>query len=146
MKYGDVYMHPQILTLGLKLLPSKFIRRILTYYKIAPSLLSGVAWHTVLGFEARCALIVPNSCQREVFSAAFVLRKTAQDARYFVPQTGCEKIIVNIVDSDHGMRNTMVWLTGAWEAESENEHGVIPTAWNLGRVAWKVQCRTLISI
>ena len=43
MKYGDVYMHPQILTLGLKLLLSKFVRSILTYYKIAPSLLSGVA-------------------------------------------------------------------------------------------------------
>ena len=44
-----VYMLPQILELGLKLPLTKFVRSILTYYRIAPSKLSGVAWRTVLG-------------------------------------------------------------------------------------------------
>ena len=57
----------------------------------------------MLGFEALCALVLLDAYQHEVFSVAYALRKTAQDARYFVPQSGCEEIIVNMVDSDHGM-------------------------------------------
>ena len=76
----------------------------------------------MLRFEALYALIVPDVCQREVFSAAYALKKTAQYARYFISQSGCEKIIANMVDSD------------PWEAESEHERGAIPTTWNLGLV------------
>ena len=71
-----------------------------------------VAWRTVLGFEALCALIVPDVFQREVFSTAYALRKTTQDVCYFVPQSGCKKIIINMIDSDHGMRDTVVRVTG----------------------------------
>jgi len=45
-----VYMHPQILAPGQKLPLTKFVRNILTYYRIVPSQLSGVTWHIVLGF------------------------------------------------------------------------------------------------
>ena len=45
-----------------------------------------MAWRIiVLGFEALYALVVPDAYRCEVFSATYALRKTAQDARYFVP-------------------------------------------------------------
>jgi len=44
----------------------------------------------------------------------------------FVPQSGVEKITVNMVDNDHGMQDTIVRVTSPGEAESENECGVIP--------------------
>ena len=94
-----------------------------------------MAWSTVLRFEALCTLIVPDAYRREVFSAVYALRKIAHDARYFVSQSGCKKIIVNMTDNDHGMRDIVVRVIGPWEAESEDERGAIPTMWNLGQVA-----------
>ena len=120
-------MHLQVLALGLKLPMMKFVRSILAFYKIAPSQLSGVVWRTVLRFEALCILSVPDVCQWEVFSAAYALRKSSQDARYFMPQSGCKKIIVNMVESDHGMRDTVIHVIGPWVAESKDECGVVPT-------------------
>jgi len=55
-------------------------------------------------FEALYDLNVPEAYQREVFNVVYALRKTSQDARYFVPQSECEKIIKIMVDGDHGMR------------------------------------------
>ena len=128
-------MHPQILALELKLPLTKFVHSILTYYRIPPSQLSRVAWRFVLGFEALCALIVLDAYRHEAFIIAYALRKTAQDVCYFVPQSGCENIIVNMVDSDHSMRDTVVLVTDPSEAELEDERGAIPTMWNLGSVA-----------
>ena len=54
-----------------------------------------------------------------------------------MPQNGWEKIIINMVDSDHGMRDTVVRVTDPWEAESKDEHGAIPITWNLGPIAWR---------
>ena len=65
-------------------------------------------------------LSVPYACQREVFNAAYVLRKTSQNVRYFVPRSGCEKIIVNMVDSDHGMQDTEIRVIDPLETESAN--------------------------
>jgi len=45
--------------------------------------------------------------------------------RYFVSQSGVEKIMVNMVDSDHGMRKS-------WEAEPEDGCGAILVVGNLG--------------
>jgi len=59
---GLVYMHPQILALGLKLPLTKIVRGIVTCYMIAPSLV-WVASRIVLGFEALRALIVPDACR-----------------------------------------------------------------------------------
>ena len=61
-------------------------------------------------------------------------KEDSQDACYFVPQSGVEKIIINMVDSDHDMRDTVVQVIGPWEAELEDEHGAIPIIWNLGPV------------
>jgi len=62
----------------------------------------------VLGFEALCALVSLDACRREVFSVVYVLRRTSQNVCYFVPQSGCDKIIVNMVDNEHGMHDTVV--------------------------------------
>ena len=77
-------MHPLILALGLKMPLTKFIRSILTHYRVTPSQLSGVAWRIVHGFEALCALSVPEACQCDFFSTTYTLRKTSRDARYFM--------------------------------------------------------------
>jgi len=47
------------------------------------------------------------------------------------PQSGVEKVIVNMVNSDYGIQDTVVQVTGPLEAESEDERGVVLVAWNL---------------
>ena len=37
-----------------------------------------------------------------------------------------------MVDSDHSMWDTVIHVTGPWEAESVDKNGVVPTIWNLG--------------
>jgi len=59
---GGVYMHPQVLALGLRLLMMRFVLSILTFYRFAPSQLSGVAWCMVFGLEALCTLNVLETC------------------------------------------------------------------------------------
>ena len=105
---------------------TRFLRSVLTFYRVAPSQLLAMAWRMVLEFEALCALYPPEACQREVFSTASALRRILQGTHYFVPQSGVEKIIVNMVDSDHGMRDTWVQVTGPCKAESEDEREASP--------------------
>jgi len=96
-------MHPQVLALGLKLLMTRFVHSVLTFYRVTPSQLSVVAWRTILAFEALCVLFTPEACQREVFSTAYALR-TPQDARYFVHQSGL-------------IRLSSIWLTTTMACE-----------------------------
>jgi len=107
-KGEGVYMHPQVLALGLRLSMTKFVHSVLTFYKVTPSQLSAIAWRTILGFEALCDLYALEACQLEVFSVAYSLRKTIQSARYFFPQSRVEKIIVNMVNSD--MVYVILWF------------------------------------
>ena len=108
----SAYMHLLVLALGLTLLMMKFVRSISIFYGVAPFQLSAEAWRTVLGFEALCDLYAPEACYYEVFNIVYLLRKTTQGAHYFIPQSGVEKIIVNMVNSNHGMRDTMVQMSG----------------------------------
>ena len=85
-----------------------------------------MASHTVLGFEVLCDFYAPWACQHEVFK--YFLRKTTQEACYFTPQSGVEKIIINMVNSDHHMQDTVVRVTGPWDAELEDECGAVPIA------------------
>ena len=78
----------------------------------------------MLGFEAFYALFTSEACPREAFSTVHLLRKTTQGAYYF-PQSGVEKIIVNMIDSDHSMRDTVFQVTGLWDAESKDGCGSI---------------------
>ena len=102
-------MHPLELALGLRLPMTKFIHSVLIFYGVAPSQLSLAAWRTVLRFETLCDLYAPEACHCDVCSVAYLLRKTTIGARYFIPQSRVENIIVNMVDSDRSMRNTMPW-------------------------------------
>ena len=72
---GGVYMHPQFMALRLRL-PLRSSSSCSDFLQSFPSQLSGVAWRTVLRFEAFNALSIPEACQGEVFSAAYALRKT----------------------------------------------------------------------
>jgi len=89
----------------------KFIRSVLAFYEVASSQLSAVSWSTVLKFKARCDLYTSEACQLEVFSIAYSLRKTIQGARYFIPQSGVEKIIVNMINNNHGIQDTVALVT-----------------------------------
>ena len=123
-------MHPLVLALGLGLPMTKFIRSILIFYGVTPSQLSAVAWSTILRFDALCDLYAPDACHCEVFSTTYLLRKTTLGSHYFVPKIEVKKIIVNIVDSDCGMRDTVVQVSGPRDANS-SESGVIGVVWNL---------------
>ena len=90
-----------------------------------------MAQRTVLGFEALCNLYAPKACQCEVFSATYLLRKTSHGTRYFISLSGVGKIIVNMVDSDHGVRDSVIQVSGPWDAESDDERVAILVAWNL---------------
>jgi len=96
-------MRLQVLTLGLRLLMTRFVCNVLIFYKVAP--LSCQRWpgFTVVGLETLCDLYTPEACQREVFSTAYSLRKTTQGACYFASQSGVEKVIINMVNNDHGI-------------------------------------------
>ena len=85
-----------------------------------------MAWRTVLSFKALCDLYAPKACHCEVFSATYLLQKTTIGARYFILQSGVEKIIINMVDSNRGMQDIVVRVSGPWDADSEEDRGVIP--------------------
>ena len=48
----DVYMHPEVQALGLKLLMTMFVRSALAFYQVVPSQFCAVSWCTALEFEA----------------------------------------------------------------------------------------------
>jgi len=111
-----VYLHPQVLALGLKLSLKNFILDILCHFQVAPSQLSTEAWWTILGFQALCASFAPNSCQCADFCAIYSMRKTNQDGRFFIPRSGYDRLIVNLVDSDHGCCDIVIRVSRTWEA------------------------------
>jgi len=80
--------------------------------RFAPPQLTAVAWRIVLEFEALCNLYAPEACQCEVFSAAYLLRKTSHGTHYFTPLSGVEKLIANMIDSNHGMRDSVIRVSG----------------------------------
>ena len=56
---GGVYFHPQVLTLGVKLPMTPFVRDVLAHLKVPYSQLTPEACQTVLGFEAFYATYAP---------------------------------------------------------------------------------------
>jgi len=69
-------MHPQALTLGLRLPMTRFIRNVSDFLQGHPSQLSAGTWRTVLGFEALFDLYSLEACQREVFSVVYSVKKS----------------------------------------------------------------------
>ena len=56
----------------------------------------------VLGFEALYATYAPVSYVVEEFCVVYVVRKSHQDARSLVLRSLCDKLIINLVDNNHG--------------------------------------------
>ena len=128
-------MHPQILALGLKLPLTKFVRSVLSHFRITLSQLSGVAWRTtVLGFEALLCYERPICVSARGLLHHLRSEEDQSGCPLLYAQSGREKLIVNMVDNNHVMHNTVIHVSDPWEAESE-EWGAIPTTWNLGLLA-----------
>ena len=47
-----MYFQPQVFALRVHLPLTDFIRHVLAYYDVAPTLLTPGAWKTIMGFEA----------------------------------------------------------------------------------------------
>ena len=92
--HNGVFVHPKILALGMKLLLSAFIHNILSYFRVALSQLTVGAWRILLNFETLCNL------SPRVVRARGVLCRVHYDARSFAALKGCDKLIVNMPDSD----------------------------------------------
>ena len=116
-----VYMHPLVVALGLRLPMTKFVCNVSSFYGVVSSQIPAVGWCTVLEFEALCDIYAPEACHCEVFSAAYLLKKTTLGACYFILPTAVEKIVVNMVDSNRGMRDTVVQVSGPWDDDLEEE-------------------------
>ena len=58
--HGCVFIHRQILALGMKLLLTAFVNNILSYFRVTPSQLTVGAWRLLLSFEALCNHFLPD--------------------------------------------------------------------------------------
>jgi len=57
--------------------------------------------------------------------------KTKSSVRFFKTRKGWQKLIVNLVDSDHGLSSFVVRVSGPWDATSASDRGLVPTSWNM---------------
>ena len=87
---------------------TSFVRDVLRHYHITPSQLVAGGWHVTLRFRALCNLYLPDACRIEDFSALYSIRRTKKGARFFGVKTDCEKLIVNLTDSDHVWGDTSI--------------------------------------
>ena len=127
--HGGVFIHPQILSLGMKLPLTDLVRNVLVFFKVALPQLTVGAWRVLLTFEVLCNRFLPKACRREEFCVVYMMRKGMVTLVPSPPQRGCDKLVVNIPDSNHGWRDSVVRITGPWEALAEN-HGRVLMSWN----------------
>ena len=57
--------------------------------------------------------------------------KTRSGVCYFKPRKGWQKLIVNLVDNEHGWNGTVVRVFGPWEAILKSVCGLVPLSWNM---------------
>ena len=48
-------------------------------------------------------------------------------------QSGCDRLIINLVDSDHGWHDIVVHVSSPWETTLSKDYGCVSTVWNRGR-------------
>ena len=89
-----------------------FIRDLLLHYRMVPSQLLAGGWHVVLSFQALCNMFFPGACRVEDFYALYMIRRNIEDGRFFSVRSGSERLIVNLADSDHGWRDTVIRVHG----------------------------------
>ena len=111
----------------MKLPLSAVVHSILRYFRVALSQLTVGAWRILLGVVALCNHFLLEACCCEEFCAVYMMRKGPQDARSFTPQKGCDRLIVNKPDSDHGWRDSVIRIVEPWEAAAEEDHERVPT-------------------
>ena len=135
-----MYFAALILTLGVHLPLSPFVRRVLSFYRLVPTQIGPGSWRVVLGFEALCAH------QRVVFGidefrSIYQMKLPKDKPGYFSPRTGADKLILGIGDSDSGWRENVVHVTEPWESNISSEQGTIRREWNpLGTGFSNLQC------
>ena len=88
------------------------------------------ARHILLGFEAFCNRLLPEACGREEFCAVYIMRNVPQNARSFTPQKGCDRLIINHPDSNHGWHDSVIRVIGPWDSAAEEDRGKVPMCWN----------------
>ena len=110
---GGMYLHPQVLALELSFPMTGFIRDILRYYQVAPSQLVAGHWRVVLSFQTLCNLYLPDACRVENFSASYTMKKTKENACFLGVKSDRERLIVNLVDSNHGWHDTVIRISRA---------------------------------
>ena len=55
--------------------------------------------------------------------------KTDSGAHFFKPRSGLQKLIINLMDINHGWNGTVVGVSGLWEATSKSDRGLVPLSW-----------------
>jgi len=66
------------------------------------------AWWTVLAFEALCVDFASDSYSLADFATYYSARKLSSGVYSFIPRGGRQKLIINLLDSDHRWSNTVV--------------------------------------
>jgi len=75
--------------------------------RFAPHVVGGGLVHHS-GLRSLVCFFCPQLVPSEDFCAIYSMRKTNQGDRFFIPQSGCDKLIVNLVDIDHGWRDFVI--------------------------------------
>jgi hypothetical protein len=125
---GGVYFAAQVLALGAHLPLPDFVRKVLVYYRLAPTQISPGSWRVLLGFDAlgrsqRATLGV------EEFRAVYLLKSLGDNCYCFSPRHGWSKMVLEVPTSDRGWKGAIVRVTGNWESSVPAERGLIPRAW-----------------
>ena len=61
--------------------------------------------------------------------------KDQQNGHFFIPWSGCDRLVVNLVDNDQGLHDTVIRVSDPWEDASAKNRGVISTSWNRGSIS-----------
>ena len=87
---------------------TQFVCNILGHHLVASTQLWPGVWRAVLAFEALCHIYSPLAYGLDEFCYFYTMAKIKSGVRYFKPQKGWQKIIVNLVDNNHGWNNSVV--------------------------------------
>ena len=101
-----------MLALGLKFHLTDFIHDILCHYRGALSV-GGRGMTHCFEHQAHCKRFLPGACRVKDFSALYMVKRTKEGGRSFDVRSDSKRLIVNLVDSDHERRDTVIRIQGA---------------------------------
>ena len=88
-----------------------------------------------MSFQALCNMFLHDVCRVEDFSALYMIRRT-EGGHFFDVRNGSDRLIVNLADSDHEWRDTVIRIMGL-ETIQQKYRQTIQTAWSKGTLAHK---------